>query len=265
MADQISIPKLIQEVKFSDQAKNPRLSLKIWLDDYDSDKGYPVSIQNIQQFELRESMFLNLPIGQFSYFDDGTSKHTNRFYDGRLLYIGFEYVSSDPNVKEKNISKGRYRIVGTKMQLSTASMVTYQVTFVYDALGFVNSIPKFPQNSSEYTSQSIDALRSVCSSCGLKFYTNVDTADQMAWFNPNMTAEKFVRYVVNHSFISEKDAGMFWINKNGEAAFYGIRADLEDGIPFFFDTDVNNNLQEKKKNVILLMLFGRKEMILWLN
>ena len=72
MADQISIPKLIQEVKFSDQAKNPRLSLKIWLDDYDSDKGFPVSIQNIQQFELRESMFLNLPIGQFSYFDDGS-------------------------------------------------------------------------------------------------------------------------------------------------------------------------------------------------
>ena len=255
MADQISIPKLIQEVKFSDQAKNPRLSLKIWLDDYDSDKGFPVSIQNIQQFELRESMFLNLPIGQFSYFDDGTSKHTNRFYDGRLLYIGFEYVSSDPNVKEKNISKGRYRIVGTKMQLSTASMVTYQVTFVYDALGFVNSIPKFPQNSSEYTSQSIDALRSVCASCGLKFYTNVDTADQMAWFNPNMTADKFVRYVVNHSFISEKDAGMFWINKNGEAAFYGIRADLEDGIPFFFDTDVNDNLQEKKKNVIFSDVF----------
>ena len=253
MASQISIPKLIQSIKMSDQSENPRLSLKLWLDDYDSDRGTPVSIYNIVEFELRESMFLNLPVGQFTYTDDGTSKNTNRFSNGRILYIGFEYMSSDENASSRNISKGRYRIVGTKMQLSSQSMVNYVVTFVYDALGFVNSIPRYPNGSSDIPSQSTDVLRSVCASCGLSFVTNVETTDQMPWFNPSLTADKFIRLVVNHSHINEHDFGMFWINKNGTGMFYGIRAAIENNSPYFFN--VNSNLQDRSKHLIFSDVF----------
>lgn len=256
MADQISIPKLVQSIKGSDNSQNPRLALKLWLDDYDSEHGYPVSIFNIVEFELRESMFLKLPVGQFTYTDDGTSRETNRFYNGRLLYVGFEYQSSDENASERNISKGRYRILGTKIQQSGASMVSYVVTFVCDCLAYVNSVPRYPTSQNDLQSQSVDALRSVCSSCGIPFSTNVDTSDQMPWFNPSLPAHRFVQYVVNHSYISDRDFGMFWISKNGEAKFYGVRAALEDGTPFYFSSDVNKSLQDKTKHVIFTDVFA---------
>jgi hypothetical protein len=257
MADQISIPSLVQSIKLADNTKNPRLALKLWLDDYDSDKGYPLSIRNISEFRLRESMFLNLPIGQFTYVDDGTAKSANTFYDGRLLYVGFEYASSDDNVNEKNISKGRYRIVGSKIQNRGQNSVIYVITFIYDALALVNSVPKFPESSDDCYCQSTEAMKMVCASCGLPFTTNVDTTDQMAWFNPSMNARRFIQFIVNHSFINETDFGMFWVNKSGDAFFYGIRADLQNGIPFYFDNNVNKNLRDKKKHLIFTDVFAK--------
>jgi hypothetical protein len=240
----------------SDDSQNPRLAVKLWLDEYDSERGTALSIFNVQEFELRESMFLKLPFGQLTYSDDGTSKNSNRFYNGRLLYIGFEYASSSDNPSAKNISLGRYRILGAKIQTSSSGMTNYVVTFVYDALGLVNSVPRFPRSSADYPCLSTDVMRSVCSDIGLRFSTNVDTSDQMAWFNPSMTAEKFLRFVIDHSVIDKRDFGMFWVSKNGEARFNGIRAILESGIPFYFDNDVNKSLQDSTKHVIFSDVFS---------
>ena len=255
MADQISIPKLVQKSKLYDDGMNPRLSLKLWLDDYDSDKGTQISISNIAEFVLRESMFLKLPFGTFTYVDDGTAKLYNEFYNGRTLYVWFEYSSSDDS-SDKNISSGRYRILGTKMVATGRGSIMYLVTFVCDAMALLNSVPKFPDNSSEYPCTSVEALRSVCSYCGVPLSSNVETTDQMSWFNPSMPAHRFVQYIVNHSYLGDDDFGMFWVDKCGNAHFNGIRATLESETSYYFDSDVNNSLQSTLKRVIYSDVFS---------
>lgn len=248
MADQKSIAKIVSETKKLDLSMNPRLSMKLWLDDYDSDKGWPIEKKNILDFQLRESMFLKLPVGYFMYADDGMARNIDRFSAGRLLYIGFEYTQSDEDADEKNISVGCYRIQSVVMKNRSKGSVEYAVKFIYDALGLVNSVPKVPDQVIG-ESPSTDVLGDVCAQVGLTFKASVDTSDNQQWFNPSMTACDFVSYVVAHSFISERDFGMFWVSKNGEANYAGVRNSFENGIPFFFETDVNENLREKVKHV----------------
>lgn len=250
MADQTSIAKLISETKKLDMSMNSRISIKLWLDDYDSDKGWPIEIKNILDFQLRESMFLKLPCGYFMYADDGMSRNLDRFSAGRLLFVGFEYAQSEGESNEKNISVGRYRIQSVVIKNRGKGAVEYAVKFIYDGLGLVNSIPKVP-DMLKGESPSTDVLADVCAQVGLVFKTSVDTSDSQRWFNPGMTACDFVNYVVAHSFISDKDFGMFWISKNGEANYAGVRNSFENGIPFFFHTDVNENLRDKAKHVQL--------------
>lgn len=248
MADQTSLAKIVSETKKLDMSMNSRLSMKLWLDDYDSEKGWPIEKKNILDFQLRESMFLKLPCGYFMYADDGMSRNLDRFSAGRLLYIGFEYTQSDENVEEKNISVGRYRIQSVVIKNRGKGSAEYAVKFIYDGLGLVNSIPKVP-DAVVGNAPSTDILADTCAQIGLEFKTTVDTSDNQQWFNPGMTACDFVTYVVAHSFINEKDFGMFWVSKNGEANFAGVRNSFENGIPFFFKTDVNENLRDKKKHV----------------
>lgn len=250
MADQTSLAKVYSNAKKLDTTLNSRLSLKLWLDDYDSDKGWPIAISNILDFQLKESMFLKLPVGYFLYSDDGKSRNIDRFSAGRLLYVGFEYTQSDDEAKEKNISVGRYRIQGVVQQNTGKGQITYSVKFIYDALGLVNSIPKVP-DTVVGNAPSTEILRDTCAQIGLPFSASVDTGDNQMWFNPGMTACEFISFVVAHSFINEEDFGMFWISKNGEANYAGVRNSYQNGIPFFFETDVNENLRDKQKHLEL--------------
>jgi len=256
MADQRSIGQLISEVKSSSFAMTPRVSMKLWLDEYDTDKGWPIELSSVAMFRLRESMFLKLPIGIMEYVDDGTSRESDRFNAGRLLYIGFEYKSMDEQSDEKSISVGRYRIVGSKQLSSSNGAVTYSVTFIYDAAGMIDSIPVFPDAVTGDT-LSTDALRAVCEQIGIDFSADVDTSDLMAWMNPGLTASDFVSMVVAHSFVSEKDFGMFWISKDGRGRFAAMKNSIEDGIPFFFDTDEVRELRDKVKRVIFSDVFQK--------
>ena len=257
MSDQVSIAKLISSIKSADSTKNSRLAIRLWLDESDTETGWPVAISNVAEFRLRESMFLKLPFGQFRYIDDGTSREDNVFYNGRTLYIGFEYSPSDQSLTEKNLSLGRYRIVGVKAQNNSKEVVEYLVTFIYDALGLVNSVPKFPQNRYDEDILSTDVMSSVCSSCGLRFSTNVETSDAMRWFNPSMNAYDFLKHVISHSYISEDDFGMFWVGKDGQAKFCGMRASIDNGTSFFFSDNVKNSLQDRTKHLIFSDLFMR--------
>ena len=77
MAD--STAQLISKAKEANLSLNSRLKLKLWLDEYGSTKALPIELTNVGKFELKESMFLKLPVGQFLFFDNGESKEENRF------------------------------------------------------------------------------------------------------------------------------------------------------------------------------------------
>ena len=246
MADQQSSAKLIQKAKQANLSMNARMNMTIWLDEYGKDRALSVELTNVSTFILRESMFLNLPVGEFLYEDSGTSNDTNRFYSGRILYIGFEYTQSDESSK-KNISKGRYRIVATRIKKTGGGGTEYKVTFILDNLKLFNSIPKYPENPKN--AKSIEVLSDVATQLGMPFTYDEETADDQLWFNPNMRAVDFIKFVVNHSFINTEDFGMFWVDKNGEAKFYGMRNNMKNGIPFYFE-GAGANLKERVKHVI---------------
>lgn len=251
MADQQSSAKLIQRAKEANLSMNARMNMAIWLDEYGKDRALSVELTNIDTFILRESMFLNLPIGEFTYNDSGASSDTNRFYSGRILYIGFEYTQSDEATK-KNISKGRYRIIGTRIRKTGGGGVQYKVTFIYDALKLFNSIPEYPEYAKN--AKSIEVLTDVSTFLGLNFSYDIETADDQLWFNPSMKSLDFIRFVVNHSFINENDFGMFWVDKNGNSKFYGMKNNMKNGIPFYFE-GAGSKLKEKNKHVIFNDVF----------
>lgn len=250
MGSQQSIAQSITRAKETDLSLNKRISLKLWLDEYGTDKGLQIPISNVAYFELKESMFTTLPYGQLIYVDDGTSREVNRFYSGRLVHIGFEYSSGYGESSDVSISRGTYRIAGSKTRTTSSGTVEYSVTLIYDALGLFNSVPRYPLLSIGESAKSTDVLASVCASCGLSMSTNVETSDDQQWFNPSMTGAEFITFVANHSFISERDFGMFWVAKDGKAHFDGIRASFESNSPYFFNTKISDKLSDRTKRVI---------------
>ncbi len=235
MADQTSIARNLSDLKRFDTTLNSRLSLKIWFDEKEEKKGIPLPINNIMTFRLRESMFLKLPVGNITYSDDGTFKNTNMFRPGRIIYIGFEYKPMTSESDKSNISSGRYRIENVKIINNGLQSTMYSVSIVYDALSYLNSIPIFPDEDGACLST--DAIGKVCGDAGLSFSTGVDTFDLMNWFNPRLRTCDFVSFVVSHSCISTSDFGMFWVNKNGEARYDGMKNILDNGKPYFFKSD----------------------------
>lgn len=255
MADQSSIGNILSNLKRFNSTLNPRLSLKIWFDDKDEDKGIPLPIKNIGTFHLRESMFLKLPVGNFTYTDDGTLKNSNVLRSGRIMYIGFEYKSMATDSDVSNISIGRYRIENVKIINNAKQNISYSISFIYDALKYINTIPRFPE--ADGACLSTDAMAEVCRASGIEFSTGVDTSDLMSWFNPSMRTCDFISLLVNHSYISDSDFGMFWINKNGEGRFDGMRNILENGVPYFFKDDRDKKTGYTSKHLIFNDIFNK--------
>ena len=247
MAD--STAQLISKAKEANLSLNSRLKLKLWLDEYGSTKALPVELTNVGKFELKESMFLKLPVGQFLFFDNGESKEENRFYSGRILWIGFEYAPADSKVTKCNISKGRYKIVGCKAKANGKGQVEYLITFIYDALQLFTHYPKLQSQTG--TQRSTEVMSEIAAQTGIEgVSTDVDTDDEQYWFNPGMKAYDYLKYVIAHSWINEKDFGMFWVGKDGKGRFSGMKENMENGRPYFFETEYNDNLQERVKHLI---------------
>ncbi len=255
MADQSSMGKILSNLKRFNTTLNHRLSLKVWFDDKDEDKGIPLPIKNIGTFHLRESMFLKLPVGNFTYTDDGTFKNSNVLRPGRIMYIGFEYKAMATDSNKSNISVGRFRIENVKIINNAKQNIAYSISFIYDALKFLNSIPRFPNGDG--AAMSTDAMSEVCADAGIDFSTGVDTSDLMYWFNPSMRTCDFVTLLVNHSYISDSDFGMFWINKNGEGKFDGMKNRIENGVPYFFKDEKDKNKGFTSKHLIFNDTFNK--------
>lgn len=254
MADQKSIARSISDLKRFNSTLNPRLSMKLWLDEKEEEKGVPIPIKSIAEFRLRESMFLKLPVGHILYSDDGTFKNSNTFRPGRILYIAFEYKPMTTDSNKSNISLGRYRIENVKILNNSKQTVVYSVAFIQDSLGFINSVPKYPDEAN--ADFSFEVMETVCGSVGVPFSSGVDTSDLMYWFNPGMRCCDFISFLVSHSFISEDDFGMFWINKNGEAKFDGMKNIIQNGKPYFFESK-DGKEEFTSKHLIFLDMFEK--------
>lgn len=241
--------QLISKAKEANLSLNSRLGLKLWLDEYGSKRALPVELSNVAKFELKESMFLKLPVGQFLFYDNGESREQNRFYSGRLLYIGFEYTPADAKITQKNISKGRYKIVGTKIRSTGKGQIEYLVTFIYDAMALFSKYPDVQSRTG--TQRSTEVMAEIAAEVGLDgLSTDVDTSDEQLWFNPGMRAYDFLKYVIAHSYINDNDFGMFWVGKDGKSRFSGMRENLQNGRPYFFESEYNQNIQDRSKHVI---------------
>ena len=255
MADQLSISQAISESKLADVTKNPRLQIKLWLDEYDSDKGLQIPLANVVDFRLRESIFLKLPYGQFQYVDDGSASEESVFSPGRILYIGFEYATADQSSKsEKSISKGRYVIKGVKVRKDSSQTVTYSITFIYDAVKLLNSVIRYPKTVMPRMT-SVDVIRDICNDSGLKLSSNCETSDWMNWINPSLNTYDFLQYVLKHSYVSDDDFLIFWVSKNGEAKVVSVRTLLTDGLSYFFEDNEKKTLQDKKKHLIFTEVY----------
>lgn len=244
-----STAQLISKAKEANLSLNSRLGLKLWLDEYGTKRALPVELSNVAKFELKESMFLKLPVGQFLFYDNGESREQNRFYTGRLLYIGFEYTPADAKITQKNISKGRYKIVGTKIRSTGKGQMEYLVNFVYDAMALFSKYPVVQSRTG--TQRSTEVMAEIAAEVGLEgLSTDVDTSDEQIWFNPGMSAYDFLKHVIAHSYINDRDFGMFWVGKDGKSRFSGMRENMQNGLPYFFDSEYNKNMQERTKHVI---------------
>jgi hypothetical protein len=254
MADQKSIAKNLSELKRFNSTLSPKLSVKLWFDEKEEEKGIPIPIMSIMTFNLRESMFLKLPVGNLTYADDGTFKNSNLFRPGRIIYIGFEYKPMATESDKSNISVGRYRIENVKIMDNGNQSILYSVSFIYDAIGYINSIPSLRGESCLST----DIMQEACSTVGIAFSSGVDTSDLMTWFNPAMKCCDFISFVVAHSCISESDFGMFWVNKNGEGNFNGMKNILENGIPYFFKNE-KDQTEFSSKHLIFSDVYTKDE------
>ena len=127
--------------------------------------------------------------------------------------------------------------------------VEYLITFIYDALQLFTHYPKIQSQTG--TQRSTEVMSEIAAQTGIEgVSTDVDTDDEQYWFNPGMKAYDYLKYVIAHSWINEKDFGMFWVGKDGKGRFSGMKENMENGRPYFFETEYNNNLQERVKHLI---------------
>lgn len=221
----ITVEKLEEAYK-----SNPRYGSALYrlilLYNYNEDEksGEHISTDRVDELNIYEDLYGNLPTMDVTFHDSGTLFHSGGLKPGWKMYVKL-YPKVDKNQQEipEPYVDAVFTIQYFKFITDPVSKgYIYKVKCVFSAFKYLNNIVKWPVNDTinklkikEVTSNSL--IPTIASLGGLKGVSKLtsDTNDSMAWLNSNMTCEQFVKHIMSHAWIDNYDAPLYYIDKNG--------------------------------------------------
>lgn len=184
-------------------------------------------VNNIEKLVIDESGFVpTLDL----IFSDGSGEFSGSYFPKRNLMVSL-FINSD-NPKFKPI-RSDYLITSIKsiphQNRGNRTMLASGITYIIKAELFV---PRLYNNISKGYSNmtSIDVLKTICKELGLGFAQNEFTSDDsMTWINPNTSPYNFIRDILNHSYIRDKEFVTGFISKELILNMINVNEQLKNG------------------------------------
>lgn len=222
------------------------------------EKARILELQKILSITVRENIFGTLPTLTLVLKDSGTIFYDEGFEHGKIIYVKMtpelsindiseqtDVTTLDPPIFECSF------VIQSIEYLHETNNQGYHKCFIhgiYNAEGYMNSIFTWPSPNptidtvtltnaglmSDFTpgikSGGMDSktlLSRIVSDAGLKFTYDVPSlpipCDKMYWYNKNLTYYEFIRFVMDHAWLSDDDCPLFYVNRAGQGVYTSIK------------------------------------------
>ena len=207
---------------------------------------------SVKAITLTEGIYESLPHMSIIIEDTGNFFHHISFDIGEYMYLKLTPKFPDPDVIAYPYLEVKYKIVGIKQIVTEkkSNSYTYEIFTIFPAEAYLNSTFIWPDDTLDPTNlfrmySSVNLLRRVVPKCGLTFsnITGMPTIDIMTWYNYNKTYQEFIDYVIDHAWLGNDDAPMFYITRDGQGCLDSIKTMQKKAS---LATYMNDSLYRKK-------------------
>lgn len=205
------------------------IDIDLWYDVEDPEKADEwVDMSIVNKITFDENMFSVLPTMVIELQDDGSYYNLKPMKIGRKIYCRIASAARTNDNKEVKPLITRMTIESVTQKVNQGSSASImKIQCVYDAQGFINKVPIYPTPGAitiPVPENSNDAVTKVCSSVGLACDGELgDCLDYMNYVNGTLTAKKLVDKIVDHAWVGENDAPVFYVDLEGIAHFTSIK------------------------------------------
>lgn len=208
------------------------VDISLWWDVKDKKEALAkkkhLDLSTVKYMSLDENMFSTLPTMYLEIVDAGGTMSEDPIIIGRELFIEIQ-----PKAKKDVEKRSSPVFIASKIESfyfktnSYTGATVYHVNCVLSATAFVNKVITYPEKVAGDTlglaEKSTDVVKNVAGLGGLSVACDISTVDSMHWINNSLTCKDFVDKVVNHSWIAEDDATLFYVTLNGWGHYTSIK------------------------------------------
>lgn len=204
------------------------IDIQLWYDVEDMERAEEfVDMTVVNSITFDENMFSVLPTMTIELTDDGTYYNLKPMKIGRKIYCKIQSSAKTNDNKEVRPLLSRMTVESITQRVDQSSGTSNMlIKCVYDAQGFINRVPIYPVPgaiSLPIPENSSDAVTRVCNSVGLNCVSDLgDGMDYMNYVNGTLTAKKLVDKIVDHAWVKENDAPVFYVDLEGNAHLTSI-------------------------------------------
>lgn len=207
---------------------NSTIDIELWYDVEDKEKATErVDLSIVNKLTFDENMFSVLPTMTLEMVDDGTYYNLKPMKIGRKIYVRIQSSAKTQDNKEVTPILTRMTIDSITQKVNQGTGTSNMLVHcVYDCQGFINKVPTYPIPglvTLPIPENSNDAVTKVCNAVGLSCDGEYpEGLDVMNYVNETLTAKKLVDKIVDHAWVGENDAPVFYVDLEGTAHFTTI-------------------------------------------
>lgn len=209
-----------------------QVDIALWWDVKDKKEAFRrkkhIELESVKMLKLEENMFSTLPTGFLELADAGNFAFNEPLQIGRELFIEIQLGAANSVAKETEplLVKAKIEKFIIRPNMSTGGAL-YDIDLTLNATAFVNNIITYPAKTASdplgLAETSVEAIRNVAGLGGLPVASDIMTYDSMHWINNNLSCKDFVDKIVNHSWIGEDDATIFFTTLDGYGHYTSIK------------------------------------------
>lgn len=201
------------------------VDLELWFDLEDKERAEKIDLSQVESLEMDENFFSVLPKLFLTINDGGTYYNDSVLNIGRKIYVCINVGPKSNDEKEAESRILRFSIERLESSISSTSRsATYEITCIYDAQAYLNKIVNYPVDAFGLPVTSAETISQVCMGAGLAFSTDTPIlTDVMSYINRTLTAKKFIEKVVNHSWMGDDDAPLFFVDLDGVGNYTSLK------------------------------------------
>lgn len=203
------------------------IDITIWFDVEEEHKATKLDMTTVERLELDENMFASLPTMKITLTDDGTYFNYRTMKIGRKIFVKLIPAARTDDEKEVEPIVSRMTVKRTIMKVDQNSGKTnLLIDCCLDAQGMINEIVDYPKEtliSVPIPENSKQTLENVCGSIGIPLASDIEPVDYMSWVNGTLTGRKFIDKIVNHSWVEEDDATVFFVDLAGVGHYTSLK------------------------------------------